>query len=296
MKYKRDGERWLDETKTLTTTISRTRLEDVMTMLDTKIFEHRKTRRMNPDSKMTAKMISDLQNMSLLTSLSDRLLVHEGHIESVYQKHLYGRWYITNHDCNLQTLPRWLRKELLADKYEYDLDAAHPSIILSIVGDDVLPNLKNYVDNKDQWRKELALYCGSTEQEVKDSINALNNLSKLNHIFTKTMRSECLKKFNEHPFVKSYKNDMIVASEHIIQYWVDSGNVFHEETDTKSKKLACVLQNIEAWIMELAGKYIPDVELILHDAIYTTTPISQSDLCLIEIEVIKEYGVDIRFG
>lgn len=291
---KRDGWKWLDQTKSLTATISHERFDVLDEMLMSRLVSHRKEYRQT--QKLTPEMLRDLETNHLVTSLHDKIVRGEAVIESVYQKHLYGRWYITNQDCNLQTLPRDVRKILLADKYEYDLDSAHPSIILSIVGKDKIPAVAQYVSNKDYYRKSLAEYCGASKQQVKDTFNAMNNLSKLNPIFTNTMPESKLSKFRNHPFVKAYREDMELAADVVIGHWLNSGRTFHKETSKKPSRMSCVLQNIEAWVMELSERYVPDIELILHDAIYTTTPIPESILNRIISEAKELYGIDIRFG
>ncbi|KIF54084.1 hypothetical protein [Vibrio owensii] len=290
----RDDWNWTDLTKTKTTLISVEQLNKLEDIIWSKLESHRKAVRAT--CKPTVEMHKDLTVNHLLLQLRDMSLVNECRVESTYQKHLYGRWYIINQGLNLQTLPREYRKILLADKYEYDLDAAHPSIIRSIVGDDVVPTVVDYINNKDYWRKELAEYCGATIQEVKDSFNALNNLSPLRPGYTLTMSKDKLTKLRKHPFIKSYQSEMKTAARIVTEHWELHGNTFHENSDTVSKKMSCVLQNFEAWIMELTEEYVPDVELILHDAIYTTTPIKPEMLNRIELEVSEKFGVDIRFG
>lgn len=285
---------WTSQVKSKTAVISKVQLEKLEDIIWSKLDSHRKTVRVT--GTPTLEMHKDLTVNHNLLQLREMLTLHECRVHSTYQKHLYGRWYIINQGLNLQTIPREYRKILLADKFEYDLDAAHPSIIRSIVGDNVVPTVVEYINNKVAKRKELAEYCGATIQEVKDSFNAMNNLSPLLPGYTLTMPKDKLAKLRKHPFIKAYQSEMKTAARIVTEQWELHGNVFHENSDTVSKKMSCVLQNFEAWVMELTERYVDDVELILHDAIYTTNPISPSLLNKIETEVSSKYGVDIRFG
>ena len=104
-----------------------------------------------------------------------------------------GRFYITHEwEHNFVNMTRTARHHLAKalNWHSYDLEAAHPTMILQIAerSDITLPHLINYVDNKAIVRRAVKDQTECTDQQVKDAFNATIYGSALSRGFPAELR------------------------------------------------------------------------------------------------------------
>lgn len=253
-----------------------------------------------------------------------------------YQESQAGRLFAIDYQLNLQNTPRIVRKTALSGCYDLDFENCHWSIAYAEgqkCGSS-LPNIKYYLDNKNQVRKDLIEATGIDKDTIKKALIAIvygssnqafyfdTNLKK--RVPTKLYQeigNTKFENFQNHSIVKNLILELKMVGGQIIEYYIQNcqtkngfiNNQFGKAIsikdiyDKRGKKIKITSQReIFAFIMQGAERTMLDImidclegskiRLLQHDGLTYEECLSQTQLSEIETKIFEKTGIEAKLG
>lgn len=253
-----------------------------------------------------------------------------------YQESEAGRLFTYDYALSLQNVPKEVRKAALVGCYDIDFENCHWTIFYheaTKCGLNLLA-VKDYLDNKKQYRTSIAQETGLSESKVKEGLIAIiyGSSSKAEYYCKKQkckvksdmylkMGDYAFNKFESHSKVKALRNDIDSASKMIIEFYIDNRqfkngfitNMFGKAKSikdiyTKSKKdiasehkrklVSFILQGAERQMLDKVIQYLDGSKIMVlqHDGLTYTDNVSRNELDLIEAKILEETSIKIKIG
>jgi hypothetical protein len=223
----------------------------------------------------------------------------------VYEECDTGRYFATV----LQGYHKEVRYSALKDHYAYDIEAAHPNILIQTMdrsGIDFpeLDVMREYVKDKKNIRINLASELGITVPMVKSILQVLTYGARLSKSKQEALYTCCnenietVTKVKDHPWIQKYRKtfdvafDKYVGNEKKIVNAV--GIKIKHSKDTKAQKMAHILQGYEREILDTIIKWseFGFIALLLHDCVVFKGKVDAGNLSILT----KRYtGFDLSF-
>ena len=216
----------------------------------------------------------------------DSTMVHDGAIglPHRYCESNAGRLY--GQGMHLQNTRRAIKNMVLNGRWEYDIENCHYSILYQMAAKHnlVLPAVGYYLCWKKEVREQIMLDIGISKDDAKTCLIALiygarNGTrdagadGEYQDAIPRAIGIEAAKCLYEHPLWAGLKKDVSKARSLLIKKWPRSRGKLEnamgkwiDETQSKSKILAHLLQGVESKMLEVVRTLYPNqITLLQHD-------------------------------
>ena len=233
-----------------------------------------------------------------------------------YREYSSGRLYALN--TSLQTAPRSVRSAALHGLHDYDIENCHYSIFYQLAQRAGIEceNIKNYLANKKEVRRAISENVGITLKQTKSCLLALMYGAKMSE--WEGYKDEDGKKLTKGSAIpeeigqekaralyldanfSGLAADVKAGGNLILVQWADKSKtmLFNDMgksillTEPSNKKMAHILQGIEAKAIKAAIMLYPDdVVLLMHDGFVSKVIL---DLQMIEQVIYDETGFNLQ--
>jgi len=224
-----------------------------------------------------------------------------------YQESLNGRLSSRSH-VNFPSIintPNRIRKVLFSDMdlYDYDMSNSHFSIFYNLCKqyDVECPNLKFYLDNKEDLREEWCEKFFVKTKILKTYIiswlygNSNNEIKK--NLFFNELGYDRMIEIKHDEILSGIYKEIIKGRRMIVKHHRDNGmitNIMGKEREVRrmNKDLCFILFGYESKIMEIVNRIIGDDMKVL---IYDGWIGNKIDVSFLESEVERELGLTVKF-
>lgn len=226
----------------------------------------------NLDKDMDKHIRNRLHAIKLIEAVDENECIRFYYCESSSGR-LYGE------GLHLQNTSRIVRNAALDGLYDYDISNCHFSIMYQLCERQgvILNNVRHYMNNKSQIRKDISEYVGVEEDKIKKALislmyGAILSSSPCSSI-PDTIGKEQVDKFIKHSFVNGLYNELKKNKKVLISNAKKNGqnylNAMNKSTNINEKKssiLSHLIQGVEASILNIIGEIHGDnIVLLQHD-------------------------------
>lgn len=279
-------------------------------------------------------MFERLHRMMIAFMFADIVASNYGGLLMRYRESKNGRVYGFG-SCNLQNMPRYVRKCLLHGCYDIDLENAHYTLLYCMamtIGVE-LNGIKDYVDNKTEYRKRIAADLRLSVDTVKAALLALIFGSSTRKTFYDTvlkttvntalfdlLGEDKLKEFASHSIVKTLLDDIDQGGEAVILDYMNKStkngfinNMFGSAMSTKDSRtpetnkmasefkrtaLSHILQGAERCVLDIMIGSLDGSKVVLlqHDGLTYQGELTDTELKTIEANIQAVTGFDMKLS
>ena len=227
----------------------------------------------------------------------------DGKLNHDYRQTRTGR--LQGQGRHLQGFTREAKAVLLPDCFDIDIENCHPSIIQQLArahGVDDTPGLDDYLQNKHQWRDNLARHVRVPIKLIKRSLLAVTygaTMTALTDIL-----GEQVTRFTEHQDVIDLHSDLKIVRDTVVKAARANANrlgnihnvagVSIHQSEKPAEIMAHIVQGIESEILRTIADIIDrPIELGMHDGLILREALTSDELDSISYQVQKRTGYKI---
>jgi hypothetical protein len=222
-----------------------------------------------------------------------------------------GRWYSIGPTINLQAAPRQIRNAAFTGNQLIDIDSCHFTLLSQMASElnSECPAIKNLIENKIKFRKDLANRVDSSSENIKKALIALiygarlspSNRGALSRIFQPRQLASFLEDLEVREIYEEIRKASKVVIEHAIKVTKKKGVLVNAmgkqkrvSNSTREEQLAHLLQGAEALILSKIGAtYGKKMRLLLHDGFICTKSVNPVEVVAL---VKRETGWEINLS